>query len=226
MRKASRVLISVVIFLQACSALPFLGAAQPVNAPVATQTLPITFTPGIVPTSTITPSITPSPTIIRFPTQDPNAPIPIYIGSVTATPFSLSEMLPVATALPAISVSEIGYGFISVEVSEEKIFWGSCKPNKAKVIAEVQDPKEVISVVIFVQVKSALKEDYTPWTTGDVMFNHRDGTFSYTLQANEIEGHNHYKASWVRFQLVATNDEGKEVGRTIIYQVVGMSPCM
>jgi hypothetical protein len=120
-----------------------------------------------------------------------------------------------------------GPGFISVDVSQNKIFWGSCKPNKAKVTAKVEDPKEVASVVIFVQLKSAVKEDYTPWSTGDIMFNYRDGTFSYMLQANEIEGHNHYKSSWIRFQLVATNAAGKEIGRTQIYiQLVALSPCM
>ena len=91
----------------------------------------------------------------------------------------------------------------------------------------MEDPEEVISVVIFVQVKSMKKEDYTPWTTGDVMFNHRDGTFSYTLIGSKIEGHNHYRNSWVRFQLVATDDKGEEIGRTQIYtEVIDLSPCM
>ncbi len=89
------------------------------------------------------------------------------------------------------------------------------------------DPEEVASVVIFVQVKSAEDEDYTPWTSGDVMYNYFDGTFSYTLQATEINGHNHYKKSWVRMQLVATNIKGEEVGRTrIIPELASLEPCM
>ena len=207
-------LMMVLIFLQACSGIP-------VQAPEAAETPTVNFTPSITPTSTVTPSITPSPTIVHFPTQDPNfptatfVPIPIIAGINTITP------------VPTATTFHPGPGFLSVQVSEPKIFWGSCKPNKSKITAQVEDPAAVVSVVIFVQVKSAKEEDYTPWSTGDVMFNYRDGTFSYNLQASEIEGHNDYKNSWIRFQLVATNDKGAEVGRTKIYvEEVSMSPCM
>lgn len=113
-----------------------------------------------------------------------------------------------------------------MDVSEEKIFWGSCKHNKAKIIAKVQNPDDVYSVVIFVRVKALLKEDYTPWTQGDVMEKHGDGTFSYTLVGSEIEGHNHYRDSWVYFQLVATDELGEIIGRTMIYtNSLSLSPC-
>jgi hypothetical protein len=89
------------------------------------------------------------------------------------------------------------------------------------------DREEVLSVVIFVRVRSAKKEDYTPWTTGDVMSDHRDGTYTYLLRGSAIEGHNHYRDSWVIFQLVATNNKGEEVGRTQIYTgSIALSPCM
>ncbi len=208
----------LVFFLQACSGIPL---SQPTNIPLPTEAATLIFTPSVIPTTTITPSITPSPTIVHFPTQDPNlstvtvAPISIFSGQNTITPVA-----------KATSIGP-GPGFISVEISERKIFWGNCIPNKSKVIAKVDDPKYVASVVIFVQVKSAKEEDYTPWTTGDVMFNNRDGTFTYILQASEIEGHNNYRNSWVRMQLVAINDAGLEVGRTKIFtDVAAMSPCM
>ncbi len=227
MRKVSPVLLSLVIFLQACSALPFsLGQQVDISTPAATRTHVATYTPGAQPTATLTPTITPSPTIIHFPTQDPNMPtatfeaIPIYVGDNTATPTLAAVEAPLAT------ISRPGAGFESVQVSEEKIFWGGCKPNKAKVTVRVEDPKGVFSVYIFVQLRSTLKEDYTPWSTGDVMFNYHDGSFSYILQGNEIEGHNNYLSSSIRFQLVATDAAGREVARSIIYQIVGLSPCL
>jgi hypothetical protein len=210
------------IVLQACSGIPFQNVFfQPTETPAASGTPTVTFTPSITPTATNTPTITPSATVVHFPTADPNqptvtfAPIPIFVGDNTITP------------VPNVTTFRPGPGFLSVDISEGKIFWGNCRPNKSKITTRVENPDEVISVVIFVQVKSAKIEDYTPWTTGDVMFNYQDGTFSYNLQANEIDGHNHYKNSWVRFQLVATDIKGKEVGRTKIYtEVVAMSPCM
>jgi hypothetical protein len=209
----------IAVLLQACSMNDILSL--PTNTPLPTSTELITFTPLPTWTPSITPSITPSPTIVRIPTWDPNvptstfAPIPIFIGEYTATP-----VIPPTPVRP-------GPGFLSVTISEKRIFWGSCTPNESIIVAKVTDPEEVASVVIFVQVKSAEDEDYTPWTSGDVMYNYFDGTFSYTLQATEINGHNHYKKSWVRMQLVATNIKGEEVGRTrIIPEVASLEPCM
>ncbi|MBK9602252.1 MAG: hypothetical protein IPO36_10480 [Anaerolineales bacterium] len=214
MRRLSLVMI-LTIFMQACSL-----ATPTAEPPTITPTPTITSTPTITPTITITPTRTALPTIVRIPTWDPNGPtatfqlIPIYIGSVTATPI----LSPTPT--------RPGLGFVSVDVSEEKIFWGSCKHNKAKIIAKVQNPDDVYSVVIFVRVKALLKEDYTPWTQGDVMEKHGDGTFSYTLVGSEIEGHNHYRDSWVYFQLVATDELGEIIGRTMIYtNSLSLSPC-
>lgn len=215
-----RPVLMMAILLQACS-MNDLFPTPAANTPAPTRTPFITYTPIDTAAPTNTSVLTASPTIVRFPTQDPNLPtatfepIPIFIGMNTITP--------VASLLMPISP---GAGFISVSASENKIYWGSCKPNRAVLITNVEDPLDVISVVIFMRVKSAKKDDYTPWTTGNVMFNNGGGKFSYTLRANEIEGHNHYKDSWVLFQLVATNKFGEEVGRTKIYtQSIALSPC-
>ncbi len=214
-------LLLMAISLQACSMNDISSVLFPMTeTPTPTATI-ATYTPLPTWTPSITPSITPSPTIVRIPTWDPNvptstfAPIPIFIGEYTATPVILPT--PVRP----------GPGFLSVTISDTSIFWGDCTPNTSVVVAKVVEPEEVISVVVFVQVKAIDKEDYTPWTSGDVMFNYNNGTFSYTLQATEIQGHNHYKKSWVRMQLVATNIDGEEVGRTKIFpEVTTLEPCM
>ena len=226
MRKISMV-VFLTVLLQACSmdeGIPFVRDLYPpaeTPLPTATATLTITPTRTSTPTRTLTSS--PTVTVVHLPTFDPFAttatfiPIPIDIGKETATPI----------VLPASTISNLGAGFLSVTVSANKIFWGSCKRNKATITAVVEDPYEVFSVIIFVRVKSAKKEDFTPWTTGDAMHDHRNGTFTYVLRGSEIEGHNHYRDSWVWFQLVATNDKGEEVGRTPIYtEAIALSPCM
>jgi hypothetical protein len=224
MRRFYLVMVSAIL-IQACAGTSFGDVLfPPTSTPSPTATATVTFTPMDTPTATITPTITPSPTIVHIPTWDPNqptatfipiAPIPIYIGNNTATPIvSPTPIRP-------------GPGFLSVQVSDNKIFWGSCKPNRTKIIAQVENPEDVFSVIIFVRVKSAIKEDYTPWTTGNTMQKHGDGTFSYSLTANTTRGHNHFKNSWILFQLVSTDDMGKEVGRTMIYtNAIALSPCM
>jgi hypothetical protein len=214
--------MALAVFVQACAGTSFGDVLfPPTNTPAPTSTVTVTITPMDTPTATITPTITSSPTIVHIPTWDPNqptatfVPVPIYIGKDTATP-----VLPPTPMRP-------GPGFLSVQVSENKIFWGSCQPNKTKIITQVENPEDVFSVVIFVQVKSATKEDYTPWTSGNTMQKHSDGTFSYSLAANTTRGHNHYKNSWILFQLAATNETGEVIGRTMIYtNAIALSPCM
>ena len=214
MRKILPVLILMIV-LQSCALAPATNTPQP------TSTIFITYTLIDTPTSTFTPIPTASPTIVRIPTQDLTAIatfplVPIFIGDVTATPpISISP-----------TSSRPGPGFANVSFSPTKIYWGGCQANQAVINATVEDSENVNGVIIFTRVKSATEEDFTPWTSGNIMFNNRDGTFTYIAIGSEIEGHNHYKASFLYFQLVAVDDEGKEIGRTRIYEnAISMSPC-
>jgi hypothetical protein len=203
-------------FVQACS----FGAPAP---------LPPTDTP--TPTASVTPFFTPtitaSPTIVRIPTQNFDQPvstpfvIPLYIGSVTATPFSFDAFAP--TPLPAGP----GAGFASVEVGDNKIYWGGCKYNRTTIIVEVEDPEEVFSVIIFTRTKLLKEEDTTPWTSGNVMYNNGNGKFTYLMRGNDVKGPIPTRRSWVLFQLVATNIKGEEIGRSRIFEdSIQLSPCM
>lgn len=218
-------LMALALFLQACAgipipalpSLPFLSTETLAPTPTAT----VTFTPTVTNTPTITPTITPSATIVRIPTQDPNStstPVPtisILIGDATAT-----------APIPSTPITP-GDGFLSMTVSATNIQWGVCDPHKSTIVVEVEKPEDVHIVTLFMRVKSAKKEDYTPWSNGDTMENHRDGTFSYVLNANYIYGHNHYKNSVVFIQMVATDKKGVEVGRTRVFEnLIALSPCM
>lgn len=205
----------VMILLQSCGIVPVETAPPPTSTPTAL----VTFTPINTAEPTFTSRPTASPTIVRIPTQNFNATftsVPIFIGNVTATP--------VIIVTP--TTSRPGPGFAKVSVSPTKIYWGGCEANQAVITAIVEDPDVVSGVIIFTRVKDSKDEDYTPWTSGNVMFNHRDGTFTYNAIGSQIEGHNHYKSSFVYFQLVAVDNRGKEVGRTKIYEkAISMSPC-
>ncbi|MBI3161855.1 MAG: hypothetical protein HYZ23_05070 [Chloroflexi bacterium] len=197
------------ILLQACS----LGASP---APMPTETP----TPTATATITLTPTITASPTIVKIPTWDAFQPTPTLPTLV----FLYSGDTP--TPGPSPTATQPAFGFKEITVSEHKIFWGSCKLNNTTITAKVQSPENVYSVVVFVRTKALKKNDSTPWTTGDVMRNHRNGTFSYVLVGSNVEGHNHYREAWVYFQLVATDDAGAVVGRSQIYtDQISLSPC-
>ena len=119
-----------------------------------------------------------------------------------------------------------GAGFIGLEYSPKKIYWGGCTPKSVSIRAEVEDPDEVFSVIIFVRVKDIQEEDSTPWTSGAIMLDRGQGEFTYNMIGSKIYGHDHYLRSWIYFQLVATNIEGEEIGRTRVYEkAVDMYPC-
>ena len=217
------IMVVLAVSLQACAGFSLSGLGQPAGAPAPSASPTVSLTPLDTLTPSSTPTTQPTMTIVHIPTQDPNqptatfVPIPILIGKYTATPYFFALPTPVGP----------GLGFVSVEVTDKKIYWGSCKPHKTRIITKVENPDDVFSVIIFVQVKHATKEDYTPWTTGNTMQRHADGVYTYTLDANTTRGHNHYKNSWIRFQLVATDDFGEVIGRTMIYtNEIALSPCM
>jgi hypothetical protein len=207
------------VLLQACAGLPF---GRPTETPIPTATATATSTPADTPTLSVTPTSSPLPTIVHLPTWDPNqtptvVAIPILIGNNTATPSTFTLPTPLGP----------GPGFVSVEIVDPKLYWGSCLPNRTRVIAKVENPEVVFSVIVFVRVKDAFKEDYTPWTSGNTMQNHWNGTFTYWQDANTTQGHNHYKISWIQIQLVATDEMGEVVGRTqILPNAIALSPCL
>lgn len=224
MRRYLSVLLFASVFLQACSGVGNV-LFPPTNTLGPSATPTVTLPPTNTPTLTRTPVPTATTTIIRIPTEDPNKPTPtvapisvIIEGGITAMPLPIN-LTP--------TVFRPGAGFLSVSVSKNKIFWGSCKHNKTTITAIVEDDEEAFSVVIFTYVRSAKKDDSTPWTAGNVMHDHGDGSYTYVMRGSEVEGHNHYKNSWVVFQLVITDIDGKEIGRTRIYdQSIALSPCM
>lgn len=218
MRKLPAVLL-LVFLLQACTLNDMF--LLPAEAPAPTLTPFITYTPlnTAGPTNTLIPS--PSPTIVRIPTQDPNQPFATFPPIPIFTAEGAASSVPFPTAIGP------GAGFDKVTVSESKVYWGGCKHNAATIMATVDEPDEVTSVVIFTRVKSVEKEDYTPWTSGNVMYNNGNGVFTYRMIGSEVEGHNHYLRSWVYFQLVATDIKGNEIGRTRIFtDMISLFPCL
>lgn len=213
MKTSSRIISTALLFwLSACSLLPTEGTPTPTKTPF------ITLTPIDTPENTSTATLRPTATIVRIATFDPNLP--------TSTPNVLIVDGSTVTPFAAATSSSPGPGFVRVEYSPKKIYWGGCTPNSASIKAEVEDPEEVFSVIIFVRVKDFKEEDYTPWTSGEIMLDRGQGEFTYKLIGSKIYGHNHYLRSWVYFQLVATNIEGEEIGRTKVYEkAFDMYPC-
>jgi len=193
----------------------------PTDTPKPTATITLTHRPAATLTATPpTPTFTSTPTFIggeRLPTETATAN-----PSQTHAPGTAS-----ATILPDDTSIPENIGFSSVTISEKAIYWGSCQPGISRVTAVVTEPKEVFSVVIFVRLRELNTTDSTPWSRGDAMNDSGDGTFTYNLNADKIDGHKNYRKAWVFYQLVATDTDGEVIGRTQVYtQSLSIGPCL
>lgn len=205
----------IALFVGACS---FTGGVSATEMPTGTPTASPTRTNTPTLTATSTPRNTPTDVGYML-TQTALAPIKLLPGVLTATP------IPTVTGIPLPTPSSPGEGFESVVVSETKLFWGICKPRKATMTITVLHPEEVTTVYLFFRLKSAKKEDTTPWS-GTVTDNNGNGTFTYTLYANLIPHRKDYMKAWFQYQFVAENEKEIVVGRTRIYEKsLTLEPC-
>ena len=207
------------------------GCALPEFLPASTQTsIQPTVIKTELPAKTATITVTqPTPTYTKTPTLVGLSPTITITGDpVSATPsFTLVPFI-VDTPTPLILVltETPGEGFKSLAISGNQIFWGTCKRGSVRITAEVTDPDEVYSVVIFVRLRDAESPDTTPWSKGAAFDNRRNGIFTYDLDADAVSEHGYYMKAWVLYQLVATDVLGKVIGRTKIYtQSLTIEPC-
>jgi hypothetical protein len=182
----------------------------------STETLPLptsvpTETP--VPTSTSAPSVTPTeltPTIVSIPTWTSTA-------FPTGTVVSLATIIQVApTSL--IQPTPQGPVFESVTTSGTQINWGdTCDENLVTVTAQVASGFNVTSVLLFTRLQSQNGNNTTGWNNAISMHDDGFGTYTYDLSTKVLRYYQDFNMAWVQYQLVATNIQQKEAGRTQIY---------
>jgi hypothetical protein len=209
MKKVSVLLIFAVL-VSACSMTvgQFFGAPPtPTPAPTITNTPTDkpTFTPTVpTPTYTLTPTMvglkTKTPTLDFTPTQLLLTPLDMTVLPST-TPISLVTQVPME-------------GFISIALSDEVFYKGKdCQPVSVKFTAQVADPINTRFVVLFVRFKSRQSGATSEWTS-ITMQGSGVGTYSHDLVPTEMKALDFFENAWVQYQLVATDSNSKEVGRT------------
>jgi len=206
------IFIIAMFFLQACAGLNvFSNPAVPTNtytpSPTITQTATITLTP----TRTITPTLRNTATLIS--------------GFPTYTPVVLVSAVPPTSAFTPTPIVPTG-GFASVTISEQRIYWGVCKPHFVDMTVQVEYPEDVNKVYIFFRLESAKKPgDTTPWT-GSITDKGALGYYSYRLWANHIPERRNFLKAWVHYQFVAEDENQIVIGRTRVYsRDLTLEPC-
>ena len=213
MKKILVLLISVFLF-SACAVV-----GNPLSPPTSVPSLTPTNTPSPAPTLTPTvpsPTFTSTPTPIRRETNTPAS----ALDTPTSVPLILTmpgvTLLPTYTPVSLIPQVPIP-GFVSVSVSEEVFYKGSkCKPGSVQFKAQASDAANTAFVVLFARFKSKQSGVTSEWTSITMQTN-GIGTFTHELFPSEMKAVDGFENAWVQYQLVATDSNSKQIGRTGIF---------
>ncbi len=218
MRRSALISFLGLIVLACSFSISDLLPAPTPGTPLPTGSPTVSSTPSKTPT--ITPTL-PTPTFTDTPTLISSGPTPTASGTPTPTN-SLAPLVTQSSATP----TGLNVGFASVLISTTHIYWGVCDPSQVTFTAQVTDPATVFNVVLFVRLKDSKSDDTTDWNMGIAMNDKGNGTFTYTLKAKSIDGYSLYSSAWVLYQLVSTDKQNNNMGRTQVYsQSLLLSPC-
>lgn len=202
--KKNYIVLVYALLLSSCSVFNSGAAATP--APPLTNTP--TQAPSATPTAP-TPTFTSTPTLIVIPKTD-TPTSDVALTQIVDTPLSL--LTPnTPTQSPKMK------GFISLLVSEKEFYKGNkCQPASVKFTAQVSEPARSAYVVLFVRFKSKQSGVTSEWTS-ITMDTKGAGTFSHDLTSDEMIGVASFQNPWVQYQLVTTQSNTREIGRTDIF---------
>jgi hypothetical protein len=138
----------------------------------------------------------------------------------TPTPLTLTPLgvtlMPSPTALALVPQVKMT-GFVSVSVSSEVFYKGKeCQPASTKFVVQVSDAPNTAFVVLFVRFKSKQTGTTSEWTS-IAMQNAGVGTFTHDLIPLEMIALDSFENAWVQYQIVATDVNSNQVGRTDIF---------
>lgn len=109
-------------------------------------------------------------------------------------------------------------GFVKVAVSDSEFYKGeACQPISVKFTAQVSDIGNTAFVLLFVRFKSKQTAATGEWADSIAMQPVTSGIFIHDLVTSEMTGLEYFINAWVEYQLVATNSNADEIGRTGIF---------
>jgi cell division protein FtsL len=212
-KKISMFLICA-IFLSACGVVDvnqLLGIPPtPTKVPPPTMTNIPADTPTVTPTVP-TPTYTLTPTFVgeKTKTFTPEATATVLL--ITATSIATSDLI-FTPQVPMV-------GFVGVTLSSNVFYKRKqCSPNSVKFTVQVAEPEKVSFVVLFVRFKSKLTSSTSKWTSITMEKQALGaGTFIHELIPEEMKAVDSFENAWVEYQVVSTDINSKQVGKTGIF---------
>jgi len=203
--KYIHILLTGSLLLSSCAV--FDGGPTSTALPTSTNTR----TPAPSATATVpTPTFTGTPTLIVIPRTATPTPLVVLVQT-TDTPVIIPTL---ATLTPSPKIK----GFVSILVSQQEFYRAKkkCLPASVNFTVQVADAARSAYVVLFVRFKSKHTGVTSEWT-GLKMDNKGAGTFNHDLTSIEMIGDTSFTNPWVEYQLVTTDSNTREIGRTDIF---------
>lgn len=208
--------LAVMFLLTACS-------MNDVIALISTPTIPpppteATVEPTVIEaprqtqTSTIVPTFTSTPTLIGAgDTSDvPTAETPILPTLI---------LVPTATSGPQISFNQPGSIILSISVSSDTLFWGSCDlPKYIEFDVRVANNLRVVYVLLFLRLVDKGGNQSTGWGAGAIMDEVGEGSYTYRITPKHLTHYNEFKDAWIEYQVVASTGGLKILESSPVYE--------
>lgn len=192
--------------------------------------VPATPTPPAVASATVRvpPSATPTVTPTR-PTATFTLTPTLIGGARTATEISAPVTTPTFVQLvlgSALTRTSYVDGFVSITLSTAQVYWGDCNLSRVTVTAQVSEPFRVANVSLFVRLKSKLGSGATDWDAGTLMTGLGNGTYSHTIEAEDIRNYFNYADAWIHLQLISIGGNARIIDRTPVFSSnLGLAAC-
>jgi len=206
----------LMFFLAGCSglpSLPFLQTPVPpvVNSPQPTVTL---ISDGYTSTPDLFAINTPAPiaTLEEGATPPTNTPIPTL--PPTSRPTITLEPLDITLFTPGVNP------FTLLSKSTSQLVWGyNCDGSRSiKFVVQVNPIRRLKYVTLWYRLQDKYSARGTDWGGGAIMSDNDRGTYFYTLELDQLTGHEKFEDAWLQFQFVASNVFLHRLGSSVVDQ--------
>lgn len=204
----------LMFFLAGCSglpSLPFLQTPVPpvVNSPQPTVTL---ISDGYTSTPDLFAINTPAPTATLEEGATPPTNTPIPTLPPTSRPTITLEPLDITLFTPGVNP------FTLLSKSTSQLVWGyNCDGSRSiKFVVQVNPIRRLKYVTLWYRLQDKYSSRSTDWGGGAIMSDNDRGTYFYTLELDQLTGHEKFEDAWLQFQFVASNVFLHRLGSSVV----------
>jgi hypothetical protein len=204
----------LMFILAGCSglpSLPFLQTPAPpvVNSPQPTVTL---ISDGYTSTPDLFAINTPAPTATLEEGATPPTNTPIPTLPPTSRPTITLEPLDITLFTPGVNP------FTLLSKSTSQLVWGyNCDGSRSiKFVVQVNPIRRLKYVTLWYRLQDKYSSRSTDWGGGAIMSDNDRGTYFYTLELDQLTGHEKFEDAWLQFQFVASNVFLHRLGSSVV----------